>query len=1025
MSEPVLKSIMQLMAISAITDGTITEAENRLISDFIAEQVSREQVEDFLSLFKQYVEIALSGSIDTSKISQKINRELNQKQKILVIFYLFELIIADKSVSNLEAELAFTDSIAQAFNLNPQEYESIKAFMLDDDMPQHSLKNLLLVSNNPAFEESKIKHIYQENFDAMLSIIRIPSVDMYMLKYYAGGENTFLNGLLLRSRHVYTFSHGATIRTEKSNPIFYADIVSKFSEDNQQKPISFEAKHLYYAFPNGYLGLRDINIAESGGKLIGIMGASGSGKSTLLNVLNGSAVPVKGEVLINGLNIYAEKNAEQIKGVIGYVPQDDLLIEELTVFENLYYAAKLCFAHYTEQQIRKLVYETLSNLGLQERSHLKVGNPLQKTISGGQRKRLNIGLELLRQPAIMFVDEPTSGLSSRDSENIMDLLKELTRKGKIIFVVIHQPSSDIYKMFDKMIILDVGGYQIYYGDPIEAVIYFRKQAALLKSEQGVCPTCGNVNPEQIFNIVESKVIDDFGNYTKERKISPAQWRKLYEQHLQIPSIVPSTEPPPKSLFLPSLWKQMLIFMQRDVKAKLNNIQYLFISLLEAPFLAFILAYIVRYYYIDVSQGRESYIFFENMNIPAYLFMSVIVSLFIGLTVSAEEIIKDAKILQREKFLHLSRTSYLFSKLGILFTLSAIQSFSFVWIGNSILEIKAMFFPFWLILFSTSCFANVLGLNISATFNSVVTIYILIPVLLIPQLVLGGIVVKFDDINPHLASDNKVPLVSELMASRWAYEAMMVYQFMNNPYQKQFYDFDRKIAIAEYKRLYYIPKLETKISNLVNNLTSKEKVGTPLLAQDLQVLRTEVRKEMEISPNVKPKFTLHDLENEKFNLHTAQLLKDYTDRLKKYYNKIYLKYIDAKDHYTKQVQKTKSNPDYFTNQLLTYQNEAIANLVKNSTEVNRIAEVDGQFIQKIYPIFLEPDDIDFWLDFRTHFFAPTKHFAGKFYPTPYFNVCIIWLMSFILYVTLYFDIFKESLKTISSLNRIIKTKLQRS
>src|SRR5690606_37239364 len=114
----------------------------------------------------------------------------------------------------------------------------------------------------------------------------------------------------------------------------------------------------------------------------------------------------------------------------------------------LYYAAKLCFGNYTEKQIVELTVRVLMVLGLSEIRDLKVGSPLQKTISGGQRKRLNIGLELLREPAILFVDEPTSGLSSRDSENIMDLLKELSLRGKMVFVVIHQPSSDIFKMFD-------------------------------------------------------------------------------------------------------------------------------------------------------------------------------------------------------------------------------------------------------------------------------------------------------------------------------------------------------------------------------------------------------------------------------------------------------------------------------------------------------------------------------------------------------------------------------------------------
>ena len=165
----------------------------------------------------------------------------------------------------------------------------------------------------------------------------------------------------------------------------------------------------------------------------------------MLHVLNGTETPSKGQVLINGIDIHKEPH--RIEGVIGFVPQDDLIIEDLTVYQNLYFAAKLCFNDKTEAEIDALVLKVLEDLGLTETKDLKVGSPLRKTISGGQRKRLNIGLELLREPSVLFCDEPTSGLSSRDSENIIDLLKELSLKGKLVFTVIHQPSSDIFKKF--------------------------------------------------------------------------------------------------------------------------------------------------------------------------------------------------------------------------------------------------------------------------------------------------------------------------------------------------------------------------------------------------------------------------------------------------------------------------------------------------------------------------------------------------------------------------------------------------
>jgi ABC-type multidrug transport system ATPase subunit len=201
--------------------------------------------------------------------------------------------------------------------------------------------------------------------------------------------------------------------------------------------------------------------------------------------------------------------------------------------------------------------DLLLSLGMQETAHLKVGDPLKKTISGGQRKRLNIALELIREPAVLFVDEPTSGLSSRDSENIMDLLKELALKGKLIFVVIHQPSSEIYKMFDKLMILDVGGYPIYYGNPVDAVSYFKRLVNHVNAEESECWNCGNVNPEQIFNIIESKVLDEYGNLTYNRKVSPAEWTVQYRERIEsnIHSEKKHTEIPESIFKIPNIIKQ--------------------------------------------------------------------------------------------------------------------------------------------------------------------------------------------------------------------------------------------------------------------------------------------------------------------------------------------------------------------------------------------------------------------------------------------------------------------------------------
>ena len=402
--------------------------------------------------------------------------------------------------------------------------------------------------------------------------------------------------------------------------------------------LTFHVENIAYKFKSGRVGLRDISLSEEGGKLIGIMGSSGSGKTTLLNILNGSENPTMGRILINGIDIHKDK--DRIQGIVGYVPQDDFLIEELSVYENLKYAAQLCFKGMPVVELELLIKKILKNLGLREIKDLRVGSPLDKTISGGQRKRVNIGLELLREPTILFVDEPTSGLSSRDSENIMDLFKELSLRGKMVFVVIHQPSSDIFKMFDTLLIMDVGGYPIYYGNPVEAVVHFRDTIDMVGSNQGSCPECGNINPEQIFSIIESKVVNEFGRFTDKRKVSPKHWNEIYTDRSSKRKVEGSKDPLKESHKIPGWMKQFEIFLKRDFFSKINNTQYVVINILEAPVLALFLALLMRFY-----QG-ETYTYFSNQNIPVFFFIAVIVALFMGLTASAKEIIKDRKIFEK-------------------------------------------------------------------------------------------------------------------------------------------------------------------------------------------------------------------------------------------------------------------------------------------------------------------------------------------------------------------------------------------
>ena len=1007
MSEEILKALMQLFALIAKQDGGVEDEEQRFVHDFLVQQIADAKVKEYYTLFEEYAGlkrqmtilpqndvIKLTSVVDSVKIlgiCKKINKTLNQDQKVVVLLRLYELVNADKKFTNQRMEIITT--VADVFKIPKNEKNDIEYFVTDNSSHELIEKNLLIINDNGRIPDN-FRYLATEKLDGDIIILSVPSVGLYFIKY-TGNEDIYLNGLAVSNRRTYLFASGSAVRIPKGKPVYYSDIASHFLLDKTPTRISYDASDVNFIFPDGVPGIRKISFSENQGKLVGIMGASGSGKTTLLNILSGLTKPKSGNILINGIDLYEQK--DKLHGIIGFIPQDDLLIEELTVFQNLYYNAKLCFRNLPENEIIELVDRTLSSLGLIDIKYLKVGSVLNKLISGGQRKRLNIALELIREPSILFVDEPTSGLSSRDSENVMDLLRELALKGKLIFVVIHQPSSEIYKMFDRIIILDVGGYLIYYGNPVEAVMYFKRMDTQINSEIGECPTCGNVNPELIFNIIESRVIDEFGNYTSERKVTPETWSKLFEQEQTIIKPLIALEAPQKNLQVPGWFSQFRIFAVRDFLSKISNRQYVLLTVLEAPALGFILSYIIRYIADPTS---SAYIFRENENIPIYIFMSLIVALFIGLTVSAEEIFRDRKILKREALLNLSKSSYLMSKIIILFFISAIQAILFVVIGNNILGIKGMTFAYWFALFTTAACANLIGLNVSASFNSAITIYIIIPLIMIPMMVLSGAMFSFDKLNRTVSSVGKVPWIAEIMPTKWSYEALMVHQFKANRFQRQFYKVKKDESIADFKQVYLLPELNKRLELVFEELQSTGKIKNT--ADDLKLIKNELSKENVLVPNIAFE-QMNDLIPEKVSPELFDRLRLHLAKLDDYYSREFV--IATTQLENMIISYMEQKPGLYNRYKDMYHNESVEEYVRKVFEKNEMVEHNNELIQQIDPIYKDPFPGN-WLSFRSHFFAPRKYFLGSYFDTYWFNMSFIWFLTIVFYITLYFDLVKK-------------------
>ena len=1024
MSETLLESLMRLFAVfTDIGKESKTGRARAMVEDFLSKNFNREYTRQYLNRFEVYMNryhskdysknaTEKNKQLDENKsrlidISTKINSELEQEPKLILFTQLLGFLGNENEISSDVDN--FINLLAGYFRIEMSDYDNLKNFILKSAIDVPDKKQILLICGRKESPHPDMKTIYNPKQQVSVWMLHIKSTNTFIFKY-SGERNLYLNGHKVEPNKPYPFAVGSVMRTSLMPPLYYGRVAEKFIQRIDKARIIYRAIDVVYKFGNNQYGVRPFSFTGRSGQLVGIMGGSGTGKSTLLNVLNGNYKINQGKITINGFDIQNEKDA--LRGVIGYVPQEDLLKEELTVFENLWFNAKFCFSKMNNAEIKDVVERALQDFDLVEARNLVVGTPLNKILSGGQRKRLNIALELIREPSVLFVDEPTSGLSSMDSEKVMLLLKRQVLKGKLVIINIHQPSSDLYKLLDKLLMIDKGGRIIYSGNPIDAIAYFKKVANYVNPEERECYVCGNVKTEQPLRIVEARMVNPYGKLIRQRKVSPEEWYQLYTENFEkkydwkSKRLFTKKEPFPQSRYsVPGRWKQFRIYALRDALSKLKDKQSLIITFLEAPLLALILGFFTKYL---IGSGVESptYIFSENVNIPAYLFMSAVVMIFLGLNVSAEEIIKERRLLKREGFLNLSRFSFLNSKVCILFIISAIQSLSFVLVGNVILEIKGMMFEYWLILFTSSCFANMLGLNISSGLNSVVAIYILIPLILIPHLLFSGVIVNYDKLHKSIASHEFVPRIGDVMVSRWAYEALAVTQFKDNKYEKFFFDDEMNMSQNSYYGSFLIPELTKQNDACLWNL---EQDDTQKLSEHWNLLRAMIGRFHNYFPDVFSSEISAYGENE-FSSSVHAKIKAELEKGKDYFNQQYRHYSLMKDKKMNELILEMRGVDNVVAFKQKYYNEALADWLLNRKNTRQFEYDGNNIIQKKDPIFEQSKGK--WG--RSHFYASYKNLGQLTLSTPVFNIIVMWLGCLLFYVMLYFDLLRKIIHYFESL-----------
>lgn len=611
----------------------------------------------------------------------------------------------------------------------------------------------------------------------------------------------------LRDEDTITLGDGQFLRCHFSDGII---------EEERNVIRRVQVQDVSLGFRRKEVALDGISFSVERGEMVCVMGPSGCGKSTLLRLLAGQLRPRRGRVLLNGASLYSSLQRRLIP-YLAFIPHEEAVDPLLTVEENLDCAAAIRAPHFPETERKRRADAKLVELGLSEVRHRLGGDEITKTLSGGQRKRLNAGLDMIGISDVYLFDEPTSGLSSKDSEHVLELIRALSHS-KIVLVSIHQPSARLFRMFDKAILLDQGGKLAFFGTPDQMLAYFLRiqaEEGMRTLRQSPEEEAKQTQPDLIFDVLETPLRDlngdviyeedTRGNLVPSRRFTPNYWRDRFqsyrlmeEMRLDEPENEPREESPPPAPPRKSLrqeWVHFGTLLRRAFVSRMRNRSNLTTTLLEAPLLALLISVVLRY-----SEGGP-YRFASAFHLPTYLFLTLVTGMFLGLANSAEEILRDRALLQRERNHRVRARSYVMSKFLSLSAFAAVQSAVYVAIGSWVLQIRGMFWIDFAWMYATTVLGVILGLFISSIVPNSKTALNAIPLLLIPQIILGGALIKYEEMNrdlnvmrtfrewfsppdrpePRTTSHLlEVPEICVLMPLRWSYEGLVIAHARYNP-----------------------------------------------------------------------------------------------------------------------------------------------------------------------------------------------------------------------------------------------------
>jgi ABC-type multidrug transport system ATPase subunit len=499
--------------------------------------------------------------------------------------------------------------------------------------------------------------------------------------------------------------------------------------------------------------IEEISLAVAPGEMVAIMGPSGAGKSTLLATLVGARRPDAGGVFVAGADLYA--SWDEFRGQIGYVPQDDIMHAELTVAQALWFTARLRLPRdYSEDEIRRRIAAVVEQLGLTGSEHVRIGSAERRGISGGQRKRVNVAMELVTDPPLLVLDEPTSGLSSTDALAVVKLLRGLADGGKTVLLTIHQPGSEALRQMDGLALVardastrEVGQLAWYGPAWPDAARFFEPHG----------------RPDDAEGVLRGLTTRPIAAWRADY-LRSATHRDWVERRQGDATTAVSPLPRRSATPLDAL-AQWWTLVRRSLAVKAADRWTTAILLLQAPIIALLVAGVFGNRAaapLDHTSWADS-----AQAVATTTFLMALAAIWFGCSNAAREIVGERAIFRRERMVGLSLTAYLASKLTVLAVLCGIQCGVLLAIVGRGCGLEAAPGGSWLTLFLAANAAVTIGLCLSAVARSAEAAASVLPLVILPMVILGGILMPLAEL-PRPAT-----FLADAMPSRWAFEALLV------------------------------------------------------------------------------------------------------------------------------------------------------------------------------------------------------------------------------------------------------------